>query len=1048
MVAAQPYLIYNASAGSGKTYTLVKTYVSILFKATSPLAFKNILAITFTNKAAGEMKTRILDTLKTFSSETTNTASNTMFNDICAELQISPKELQTKSATILDAILHNYAAFDISTIDGFTHKIIRTFAHDLKLPLNFEVALDTERLLEEAVDQLISRAGTDVRLTKILVDFALEKADDDKSWDVSRDFYAIAKLLISENDRPYIASIQDKTLDDFKNLKTSTLRELEQAKNLCIKTANAALNIIAENGLSFENFSRGSVPNYFKKIAEGNFTTDINDRKWVTDLLEGQPIYPKTKTKQNVATIIDGIQPKLADYFNACKKAVLNYTLLNDIYRHLTPLSVLSAINNELTLIKEDQNLILISDFNTLISREIKNQPTPFIYERIGEKFKHYFIDEFQDTSELQWQNLIPLLDNAVASKPGSIMLVGDAKQAIYRWRGGKAEQFMGLYNKTKNPFYLEPEIIPLESNYRSYQEIITFNNGFFNYLSDTVFSQLEHKSLYKNAQQKSQKEASGFVQLAFLDGEAETDTTTAYCEEVYQTITSCLDHGYTEADICVLVRKNKDGVAVANYLAERQVTIMSSESLLLDSSEHVRFINNLLRLMLQPDNQDVKAAILYHISQLCQISDIHNFLKAHVYLSPEDLFKKLTVFGYSINYNQLFQLAFYDLVETLVRDFKLITHSDAFIQYYMDIVLEFSEKNRADIGNFLHYYDSKKHKLSIVTPEGYPAVQIMTIHKSKGLEFPVVIFPFADINIYSEMHPKEWFPLNPEAFNGFQYTLLNYSKKFETYGAQGKAIFDNHQAQLELDNLNILYVALTRPVEQLYIISKLVSDTKSTNKQASFNEFFINYLKHLGLWQDNQQRYQFGQQQRSLKPKAANLASLTKNKFLSTPKESHNIKVITRSGSLWDTAQGAAIEKGNLIHTIMAHITTPEDVNSVMEAQLKNGTINQQQEPHLRDIVLQLITHPKLKAYFAKSGIRVYNERDIIANNDQIIRPDRLVFLNNKDVVLIDYKSGKEEAKHLHQLADYETILTSMNFNVTKKILIYINDSIAIKEF
>jgi len=1048
MSANHPYLIYNASAGSGKTYTLVKAYLTILLQASGTLAFKNILAITFTNKAAGEMKTRIIDALKHFSSEDIVSQSNPMFEELCRDLNLSAEDLTAKSNRILDAIMHNYAAFDISTIDGFTHKIIRTFAHDLKLPLNFEVALDVETLLNEAVDRLISKAGTDKRLTKTLVDFAIEKADDDKSWDVARDFYAISKLLVNENDRPFIENLQDKTLDDFKALKTTLRQEIKKTEQLSIDSATHALGFIADNGLVFENFSRGSIPNYFKKVSDGDFNQNVDSVKWPTELVEGSTIYPKSKTDADTAATIESIQPQLAEFFITTKTAVLNFKLLKAIYRNLTPLSVLSAINTELQLIKEEQNVMLISEFNGLISQEIKNQPTPFIYERIGEKFKHYFIDEFQDTSELQWQNLTPLLDNAIASQPGSIMLVGDAKQAIYRWRGGKAEQFINLYNKTENAFHLEPEIIPLESNFRSFQEIINFNNGFFDYLSDTIFSHPDHSGLYQTAKQLTRKEESGYVQLEFLDLNDVDDKALAYSEEVYNTIKSCLENGYQEADICVLVRKKKEGIAIANYLSEQGLNIMSSETLLLNSSQNVQFVNNILRLLLQPENQETKAEILLHITHLCQIEDKHSFLKAHIQFDVSALFKQLESLGFFIDYNELIQLSFYDLVETIIRQFKLVSHSDAFIQYYMDVVLEFSEKQLADIGSFLHYFDSKNEKLSIVTPEGYQAIQIMTVHKSKGLEFPVVIFPFADLDIYREITPQEWFPINPETFNGFSHTLLNYSKAFENYGDAGKEIFDRHQSELELDNINILYVALTRPVEQLYVISKLDINAKGDVNQKSYAGFLISYLQQIGKWENNQMLYQFGNQIKESKTKAKELSTIIRNSFISTPKEAHNIKIITRSASLWDTIQEKAIEKGNLIHDIMAEIKTEADVDYVLKSFLENGTINQAQEPILKETVLQIINHPKLSPFYTDENITVYNERDIISNDGSILRPDRLVIRNNKDAVIIDYKAGKEMPTHIQQLESYESILKVMNFEVTKKILIYINDGIAIKEF
>jgi len=293
MQSNTPFTIYNASAGSGKTFTLVKAYLKILFSSNKPYLFKNILAITFTNKAVAEMKGRIIDTLKQFSNEDILTTKNPMFLSICSELHLKPEQLHKKASILLESIIHNYAAFDISTIDGFTHKIIRTFAHDLKLPLNFDVELDQESLLREAVDSLISKAGTDAILTKVLVDFAIEKADDDKSYDVAFDFNKIAKLLVNENDIPYFEKIKDKTLDDFKLLKAKLKKDILNEENLIIETAKEVLNLIETSGLEHKNFSRSTLPNHFLKASQLNLNK-LYENKLEENISERKSIYPKT----------------------------------------------------------------------------------------------------------------------------------------------------------------------------------------------------------------------------------------------------------------------------------------------------------------------------------------------------------------------------------------------------------------------------------------------------------------------------------------------------------------------------------------------------------------------------------------------------------------------------------------------------------------------------------------------------------------------------------------------------------------------------------
>ena len=1045
MSTQKPFLIYNASAGSGKTFTLVKAYLKILFKSSNPIAFKNILAITFTNKAAGEMKSRIIDSLKSFSDEAILENPSPMFKQLCDELNINPNALHEKSTHILNAIIHNYAAFDISTIDGFTHKVIRTFAKDLKLPLNFEVELDVNSLLHEAVDRLISQAGFDKQLTKTLIEFAIEKADDDKSWDVSRDFNNISKLLVKENDIPFLQTLKDKTLDDFKALKKNVSKQIQIAQDKLISIGKDTLTFIDESGLQFNDFSSGSLPKYFEKLSEATFNLGV-DLVWQTKLIEGDTLYPKRVTS-DIAAVIDSIQPELGTAFNDSKTLIIELQFLKAIYKNLTPLSVLNEIQKELLEIKNEQNVMLISEFNSIISDEIKDQPTPFIYERIGEKFKHYFIDEFQDTSTMQWENIVSLLENSLSTVNGSVMLVGDAKQAIYRWRGGKAEQFIDLYNQTVNPFQTKPEIISLKSNFRSFKEIISFNNGLFNYLSNTIFSDATHQNLYENATQLIESDKNGYVELTFLDFETDDDKNLCYSKLVHEKIISCINEGFPLTDICILVRKKKEGIAIADYLTEQGLNIMSSETLLLNNSKKVQFINNTLRLLLQPTNQEIKVAVLLYITELCNITDKHAFLKLHIGLEITDLFKSFENLGFKIEYNQLLQLSLYDLIETLIREFKLIETSDAYLQYYMDVALNFSQKQLADISSFIDYYDSKSDKLSIVTPSGFEAIQIMTVHKSKGLEFPVVIFPFADLDIYRELSPQEWFPINPEVFNGFSQTLLNYGKSFENFGHEGKSIHNRHQSELELDNLNILYVALTRPIEQLYIISKRDINTKGVVNPKTYAGFFISYLQQNDLWEDQESIYSFGERQKESESQKIESNLLEENTFISSPRESHNINVITKAGYLWDTTQEKAIEKGNLIHHIMSLIKTEDDIDFVFTSFINNGTITNDQALILKQIVFDIVQHPKLKSFY-QSENRIYNERDIISSNGNIHRLDRLVINANNEAVIIDYKSGQETKKHEYQLNDYESILMEMNFKVIKKILVYINDTIHVKEF
>ncbi|GGG37635.1 UvrD-helicase domain-containing protein [Bizionia arctica] len=1044
-----PFLVYNASAGSGKTFTLVKEYLKIILKSPFNDTFKNILAITFTNKAASEMKERIIETLTAFSSEDILEHPNDMFQMICKELQKDSETIHNKSKQLLKTIIYNYAAFDISTIDGFTHRIIRTFAYDLKLPLNFEVELDQEALLNEAVDRLIAKAGTEKELTKVLVDFAIEKADDDKSWDVSFDFNKISKLLVSEDDRPFINSLKDKTLDDFKVLKKQLRNDVKNTVELIVTQAQGILTLIEESSLQFDDFSGSYLPKHFQKLADKNFTVAF-EAKWQDDL-ESKTLYPK-RVSADVASTIEAIQPQIASAFNETKKAFFHYKFLKAFYKNITPLSVLNVINKELIRLKEEQNKVLISEFNSLISNEIKNQPTPFIYERLGEKFKHYFIDEFQDTSVLQWGNLKPLMDNSLSqeipnSEIGSVMLVGDAKQAIYRWRGGKAEQFIDLFNASENPFQIPQEVVNLPQNFRSFQEILKFNNGFFEYLSNTMFVNDDYKQLYQNSKQEITKKQEGYVSLEFLDISKEDDSYQLYTEKTLEHIQNSIENGFTYSDICILVRKKKEGVAIADFLNENHIPLISSETLLLKNSPEVAFAVNFLKILQQPKNNEIKIQVLNYLATVFNIEEKHTFFEKLIHLDLPDLLKELGVYNIELNHNYLLQLSLFELAETVVRSFSLVKKSNAYVQYFLDFVFEYSQKKLSDLSGFIEYFEKKEDNLSIVSPSGQEAVQIMTIHKSKGLEFPVVIFPFADLDIYKEIEAKEWFPIDKDTFNGFSYTLLNFNKDFENYGDIGNQIYNNHRSELELDNINLIYVALTRAVEQLHIISKKDINAKGGVKESTYSGFLINYLSHLKLWNDNQLIYTFGNPNKTSEKKKISKDTIAQTEFISTPKYEHNIKIVTNSGYLWDTFREEAIEKGNLIHNIMSKIKTLEDIDMVMDDFINTNTITVDQAKVLKTVVLNIVSHKNLKSYYNTKEL-ILNERDILSKSGVMCRPDRLVFNNKNEVTLIDYKTGVEDKKHLLQLLEYENILLEMDLTVSKKIVVYINDGIEVKEF
>lgn len=1044
------FQIYNASAGSGKTFTLVKSYLKILLVSKSAFSFNRILALTFTNKAVAEMKSRIIESLMQFASEDILTKPTPLFENLITELEVDAEFIHNKSKSLLETIIHNYASFNVSTIDKFNHSLIRTFALDLNLPVNFEVELDSQGLLSKAVDNLISQAGSNKDLTKILVDFAIEKADDNKSWDITLEFNTVANLLLKESDIPYLNSFKQKSLSDFGKLRKSLHQNSKLLEEQITEKCDKALDLILQNPLEESDYNRKTLPSHFKKVKIAPSSSHYNN-KLGENLSNNTSIYKKTLDDSKKATI-ESILPEINTLYNAVKSLVFEHIFLKNALNNITPLSVLNAISQSLNTIKKEDDLLLISEFNSLISNEIKSQPAPFIYERIGEKFKHFFIDEFQDTSQLQWENLIPLIDNSITSvndhnQIGSAMIVGDAKQAIYRWRGGKAEQFINLYNG-HIPFHIENSSVSvnnLPTNYRSCKNIVSFNNSFFDWVSTNCFSNPTHSKIYDQAKQNTHIEEDGFVEISFLKLQDE-DKTELYCLEVESSIKRAIENGFTYNDICIIVRKSKSGIAIAQHLNTVDIPIISSESLLLSNSKDVVFIDSILRQSVENSNNELKLEALNYIAiKLLPEDKHHDFFIKLLPLDQTQLFEQLKTLGIEFNWNLCLQLPIYESVEYIIRSFNLHENSNAYIQFYLDEILDFSQKS-SSISEFLEYWDRKKDKLSIVAPEGDNAVQIMTIHKSKGLEFPVVIFPFANEKIYYEKGPKTWFPVDPENYSGFNWLYLNYNKDLSQVEPVGEQLHIERQSTLELDSINLLYVVLTRAVEQLYIISEYKPNSKNELQENTYQSLLFNYLNNKSLWNSNQLVYTFGNEKREQSAKPLKSNTLQKQ-FISVSRTQHNLNILTKSGSLWDTHQGSAIAKGNLVHDIMAEIKSETDIEDAIKRFLSKGQLSEEQAQLLSLKIKKLLLHPKLKPLYTV-GLQSFNERDIICDNGQLLRPDRIVFLNTSEIAIIDYKTGKHNPLYEQQLQIYQDALQKMGYGIKAKILVYINDDITVKEF
>lgn len=1037
------FTVYNASAGSGKTFTLVRDYLTLLLDPEKQVAFQRILAITFTNKAAGEMKDRVLDYLVEFATGKAEEA-NDMKEYLIGKTGLSSVELQDKSLLVLQQILKDYSSFNIRTIDSFTNKLIKAFAFDLGLSMDFEVELDTDSLFQEAVDELISQIGQDDDITRILVAFAQHKADEDRSWDITRDLFEISQLLLNENHHHEIEKLRKKSISDFRNLYRNLIAERKKIQAYWKDAGREALSLMASKGLSDEDFYSKQAPKFFRKMETGASDLEFVQGSSIDRNMDARKFYAQSK-KQSIKDAIDAIAGELIRIYKGSEERFGTYYLYGLILKNLVPLAVLSSMYRILEEIKTENNIRLNAEFNQLISKHLRDQPAAFIYEKIGEKFKYFFIDEMQDTSVLQWLNLIPLLGNALSGSGTGLMLVGDAKQAIYRWRGGRAEQFIDLAtereNQASHPFVVKKKIRDLETNYRSYSEIIAFNNDLFSYIS-SFFRGNSYQDLYRRGNnQKLNKRSGGYVELQFLPAMRRTiEKDEAYSEAVLTKAKELLKQFQPE-EICILVRKRSQGAVLAKALLEEGIDILSSETLLLKNNAKVAFIIEFLRFQEDPGNQEALFEVLSFLYSHWNVQESeHSFYKKYLNVDSNRIMQSFEGLDLKSSSGEFSTFSVYEQVESIIRDFGLNQGSDAFLQYFLDFVFDYTQRRSQKNMGFLEFWEEKKDKLNITSSEEAKAIRIMTIHKSKGLEFPVVIFPY-DMQIYGERTPTAWYqPLEDQVFKDFSSLLVAASSKIQLTGERGTEIFEQLQTEQELDSVNLLYVCLTRAVEQLYVIT----ETRKNSSQAKTTSDLISgYLKSSGLWEEGKRQYCLGSNLRVSSKARERTHSLIQKELISSSWMDHDLHLVSKASELWDTRQGEAITFGNRFHELMAQVYDRNDLEPVIETSVGSGFLESSEREQISTILRSLVDHPELKEQF-KPGLEVLNERQIFVSDDIAVIPDRLVFRGDR-VWIIDYKTGGEDPKHLKQINHYAQVMRQMGYEVAERLLVYINISVKV---
>ena len=1024
------FVLYRSSAGSGKTFTLVKEYLKLVLG--DPGKFKHILAVTFTNKAAGEMKERILKALKNLSKG----------EDKDLELllkQENPRlhDIPRVSSDILTQLLHHYSDFAIMTIDSFIHRVIKAFALEIGLPLNFTIDLNYEKIQDHVIERLLADVGKDDFITSIILEFVLLKVQQEKSWNIEPEVKQFEADLFNEKNIDWITEVSKFDNIDF----FRWVEQLETLRNAFIQKFNdlgrRGLDLIRAAGLTIDDFA-------YKKTGAAGFLEKClrlrpggeKDFEMGVRFREGQWI--AKSTPGNTAAAIEGvlangleqIHSGLIEHYDSQRSRALTASaILDNIYLA----AIINRVKRLIEEYKKENNVVPISEFNMKVYEIVKASPVPFIYSLLGEKYSNYLIDEFQDTSRLQWENLFPLIDNALGSGFFS-MAVGDGKQSIYRWRGGDVEIMENDINRRINPEHLTVNV--LGTNYRSRELVVDFNNAFFAAVKDHYREQPLLDGIYSDITQNTRPNKGGFVSLEIIE---ETNTAEEADPLVFarikRMIDDCLGHGFELNDIAILVRENKKGRVIAESLLENRIPVVSPDSLSLAKVPLIRFLIDVLTYLTNPGDKIAEAAIIYflglnHRLKPMSPDTIGNFFMEN---KAQDISTEFTEFFKLKHY--LIRLPVYEAIEEVIRIFNLDRPGEGldfetggYLQAFLDVVSGYTAENSVDLSSFLDWWEFNRDTFTLEVPENKPAIRIMSIHKAKGLEFPVVIVPYAEW----EHRPDKQIWLIPDPVLPTEPPIntpmpVNTGKALEeTYFQAG---YKKEKEKVLIDNINLLYVAFTRAIDSLFIIVQRKS--KSENFEL-LNDLAVPLMK---ADEASEGKFSYGVPTRKEKKpldKASDIEFRETRQLISNqwyPK----ITIRRKAKEFWRFDEGYREERrswGLLIHQVLSHIRTAADVPSALEKTLASGEITAGEKAALEEKIREILQVPEVNRWFnPPPGHRVFIEAPLLTS-EGMLRPDRVII--GDSVTVIDFKTGAKQDSHRDQMRQYKNAIHTMGYTET----------------
>lgn len=1019
-------IIIKASAGSGKTHRLTLEYLKLVLS--DPQKFKNILAVTFTNKATAEMKSRIIEELQTIALEP---AKSNMIEELSNELKTSTDNIVKIAKNLVKSILHQYAFFNVSTIDHFFQNIIRNLTKELGLNGGFRIQLDQSEIIEVAVDAFLQDLSHNKGQMKIILEYIDSQMDDEKSWNINRHLINFTKQLFREQVRYFFiknnGSINgNASTESIVKIIKGTIYKFEENANSWVRAYDS---IIEKANLQPEDFagkSRNPLLSAKKKIQQKKF----NDL--ITNLNKVSTQDRWSHKDSNNANLVDSLAPhfdtlyeELLDlYQNQLPKYIEAITIQKHIFQHALASGLMKKVSDVLA----EQNLFMLADAPVLLNLFTDEDDAPFIYEKSGRVFRHFMIDEFQDTSALQWENFKPLLKESLAVGNRGNFIVGDVKQAIYRWRNG---DWTLLHKKVRQQIQ-QAVTETLNQNWRSKENIIQFNNIFFQEIISNIGNNLPYEyrnelnEIYNDAIQKvpeqlKSKRLGGYVFIKGIDENKREEFIQASLVELKKQIVS-LKEKHKASDICILVRKNDELTAVSEYLInETNYEIISSGSLTLGNSNLLQIIITCIRHLNTPHELYIKTLSFLLNQTNNKVADLHQLFHKEKNTYIPDNFEEII--------RALNQKSGLEIIEDIINAFDLNTifpNQEIFVARFYNEVKQLIFEKGSNLETILDWWESKGENTNIELSEASSSgIKVMTVHKSKGLQFQNVIIPFAQWAVPNKQDTL-WLPGDDFTFNETHGGLFPVElNKSHLICENLSHYYEQENFASLVDIINVLYVAVTRAVDSLHIIYH--RNPHSKNDISKYIEEIVHNQSELSdiLSQTDESTFELGEM--------TNLTHIipkeTPQIKISFPRESH-IAVKQTKQSIFNpsTYENYAAEMGSLWHKIFERIIVKEDIHKAVNKQLDFGNINKTQAEIIISQIKTWLHNPKVAQWF-DSNSKILNEVDIIIPQKSARRPDRVVIHKNGTDV-IDYKFGQLESAHyLKQVQEYCQLFKNMGY-------------------